>query len=122
MEFITMTRKSSFIFLIILAYCGLLQANCDISRYRWECDLPVSPEKKPGKSSLFYCGNAYGYLTKKQYDILSRYKRSSVNMVLKINGEYMDSPCIPAGRDTTIRSRRSSKYKKGGNGYPNWTK
>ena len=70
-------------------------ANCDLTHFRWDCDLPMKTVSSRATPSMVYCDDIKGYLTPAQYDTLTRYHRSNINMVLKVNGEYIASPCVP---------------------------
>lgn len=91
-------KKLYLVTILSLMPLSSVYAYCDLTRFRWGCDIPIKASSSRSANSLVYCGNSYGYITRHQYEILSRYHRRSVNMVLKINGEYIDSPCVPDKR------------------------
>ena len=83
------------IFLSILAPIGY--ASCDPTRFSHNCEMPYI-QKQHKHLAQVYCGPRLGHITKHQYEILKRYHRANTNMILTLNGEYIDSPCIPGGK------------------------
>lgn len=71
--------------------------NCDLTEFRWLCEIPVHYKYSNAAPSLIDCGGTNVYVTREQYETIARYQRASVNMTLKVNGEYITSPCVPAG-------------------------
>lgn len=87
-------KKWSLVIILSTLPVGIALANCDLTHFRWDCDIPLTIKPAQRASSLVYCGNAYGYVSQADYEQLMRYQRADVNMILTINGEYVDSPCI----------------------------
>lgn len=86
---------SSAAVLSALLFSSCAFAICDLSHFRWPCDIPV--RMKPNTATqLVYCGNTPVYMSALQYAQLVRYQRANVQHVLKINEDYLESPCIPA--------------------------
>ena len=73
-------------------------AHCDLTRYPWECELNMHIKPTAAAHSLVYCGDIYGYISTNQYDTMVRYQRANVNMILTLNGSYVDAPCVPYQR------------------------
>ena len=95
---LTMNNKWYVALVLSLLPLGLACANCDLSGFRWDCDLPVNVQQQSNAHSLIYCGKFFGYVSQEEYNTIKRYQRANVNMVVTINGEYVDSPCIAAER------------------------
>lgn len=88
-----MKRLKRIVIISLLPF-NLAFANCDLGHFRWDCEIPIQPTASSRNHSLVYCGNSIGYISRDQYETLIRYQRANINMVVKINGEYLDSPCV----------------------------
>lgn len=84
--------------LLTLLPCHAIFAECDLTQFRWECQIRMYIKPTPYATSLVYCGDTYGYVTRRQFDLISRYQNDDINMGLNIDNEYADSPCIPIRR------------------------
>lgn len=93
-----MIKKIGLMVLLMGLYAPSAMALCSFCTRCTDCIMPIQPAPSWPAHSLVYCGNNYGYLTHAQYDRLSHYRRLDKHFILMINGEYVDSPCIPADR------------------------
>lgn len=93
-----MNRLSTCLFFLLLIPFQSANANCDLTHFRWDCEAYVHIKPKPYATSLIQCGHVFIYLTKAQYQTLTRYQRANLNMSIMIDDEYLDGPCVPAGR------------------------
>jgi hypothetical protein len=83
------------LFTVLPVSLAVAMVNCDLNHFRWDCELPFKTRPSHTTQSMVYCGNIKGYLTPAQYETLVRYYRRNINMVLKVNDEYVNSPCVP---------------------------
>ena len=87
--------------LLAIVFCSVSHpafSSCDLTRYHWDCDIPLHIKPTKSAHSLVRCGSTYGYITEAQYDQLAHYHRENVNMSVSINDEFADGPCVPSGR------------------------
>ena len=91
-------KRLILIFIALSFSTNVALATCDLTRYRWDCDLPARVKPASTAPALVYCGNTPVYISKAHYDELTRYQRANVNMSLTVNDEFLEGPCIPAER------------------------
>ena len=87
--------------ILVLFSLSVAHANCDLTDFRWECELPIKHKPESQYPSLITCGATNIYVSKEQYIKLIRYQKANINMMLQVNGEFVDSPCMPAKYRTT---------------------
>jgi hypothetical protein len=73
-------------------------ATCNLSQFRWECEMQLNNKPTRATPSMVQCGLAHGYVSHAEYDALVRFQRANVDMNLTVDDDYMDGPCIPVGR------------------------
>ena len=99
--------------LLLAAPITIALANCDLTQFRWPCEMPVQPKPSRGALSVIDCDGTNVYVTKAEYEEIMRYQRASVFLTMKVNGEWVSSPCVPAGyQDPTAKQPRKVKWKR----------
>lgn len=81
-----------------------LATNCDLTKFRWSCEMPVQPKPLRSALSAIDCDGTNVYVTKSEYEEISRYQRAGVFLSMKVNGEWISSPCVPAGYTSSERT------------------
>lgn len=95
-------KRIAVLFMLSYASYGFSAANCDLSKFKWDCDLPMKVKPSHVHQSLVYCNDLRGYISPAEFQVLSHYYRRDVNMVLRVNGEYIDAPCVPIRRYESV--------------------
>ena len=85
------------LFLVPLVSSAFTYKNCELTRFRWGCELPVQHKPSHNMPSTVNCNGTNVYVTHDEYLEIMRYQRASVGMALEVNDEYVTSPCVPAG-------------------------
>jgi hypothetical protein len=88
-----MMRTLLFCASLLFSSLGFAYGNCDISQFKWECDLKAKPKPSKYYKSLVYCGDTLVAISESSRKTLNRYVHANINMVLKVNGEFIDAPC-----------------------------
>lgn len=81
--------------ILLMAPFLAVSGNCDLTDFRWMCRLPVQPGPTRHTPSVIDCDGTNVFVTWSQYEKIMQYQRANVNMTLKVNGEYISSPCVP---------------------------
>ena len=91
-----MKKTLSGVLLWMASFSAVFAVNCDLTEFRWLCVLASHHKPSNIAPSLIDCGGTNIYVTHKQYEKIASYQRAGINMPLKVNGEYITGPCIPA--------------------------
>ncbi len=89
-------KKTLFGVLLSMAPLSAVIANCDLTEFRWLCEVPLQAKASHRTPSVIDCGGTKVFVTRPQFEEIMRYQRAGVIMTLKVNGEYVTSPCVPA--------------------------
>lgn len=81
--------------LLLIATIPATAANCDLTDFRWMCKLPIQPRATRHTPAVIDCNGTNVFVSRSEYEEIMRYQRANVNMTLKVNGEYISSPCVP---------------------------
>ena len=93
-EAITVPAKIAVI-LSIYCLCGSLYAECDLNQFRWDCEFRAHRTLHSDTRRLVYCGNTAVYVRTADYLRLIQNEKAHIQMNLTVNGEQVESPCIP---------------------------
>ena len=56
-------KKWNLVVILFALPINLAFADCDLTQFRWGCDIPLKIRPSHHTSSLVYCGDAYGQST-----------------------------------------------------------
>ncbi len=85
-------------------------ASCDLTKFRWGCDIYPKIKSKHRGDALIYCGSTRLYVSREQFNLIRHYQSAGVHMSIKVNDIYYDGPCVAARHNMDLQKPHKVHY------------
>lgn len=79
---------------ILCIFTQVAMAGCDLTKFRWGCNIYPKIKNNRSHDALIYCGSTRLYVSREQFNLIRHYQSAGVHMSIKVNDVYYDGPCV----------------------------